>query len=83
MVERVDDMLESFMGIRDTELGNQTSINFFYCVTDTSLARVMVDLTKGKTTVQEFVNEVNKGSLSEFQFPDDFILDVWKVIQKP
>lgn len=62
--ERVDDLLESFMGIRDNEL-----------------AHVMIDLAKDKETVDDFAMAIDSGSLAEFRFPNEFIINVWKIIE--
>ncbi|XP_019862442.1 PREDICTED: PDZ domain-containing protein GIPC1-like [Amphimedon queenslandica] len=64
-VERVDDLLESFMGIRDNQL-----------------AHVIVDLARDKSSVDEFIETVaSSSSLGHFQFPPDFITELWSVIR--
>lgn len=61
--EKVDDLLETFMGIRDLEL-----------------AQTMVDLGKGRGSVDEYALTMDD-HLGEFEFPDDFVIDVWTAIE--
>ena len=39
----------------------------------------MVDLTKGKTDLVEFVAAM-QDQLGEFEFPDEFVNDVWTAV---
>ena len=87
-IERVDDLLESFMGIRDSQLGKETylaylkispfSLSLF--LSFSLLARIMVDLAHDKMTVNDFAIGIDESSLADFEFPDDFILDMWTAI---
>lgn len=40
----------------------------------------MVDLARDKMTVDDFAIGIDESSLSDFEFPDDFILDMWTAI---
>ena len=88
-IERVDDLLESFMGIRDSQLGKETTSLVYLKISPFSvslflsfslLARVMVDLARDKMTVDDFAIGIDESSLADFEFPDDFILDMWTTI---
>jgi len=39
----------------------------------------MVDMAKGKTDLVEF-SQAMQDQLGEFEFPEDFVSDVWTVI---
>ncbi|XP_065186324.1 PDZ domain-containing protein GIPC3-like [Sycon ciliatum] len=58
----VDELLESFMGIRDIEL-----------------ADAMVQLAKDVTDYAIFASAMEQ-ELGEFEFPDEFIADVWAAV---
>jgi len=62
MVTKVDDMLESFVGIRDTEL-----------------SQTIYDLAKSSTEADLFAGALDE-KLADFEFPDDFVLDVYELI---
>ena len=82
-IERVDDLLESFMGIRDSQLGKETYLAYLKIslfLSFSLLARVMVDLARDKMTVNDFAIGIDESSLADFEFPDDFILDMWTAI---
>ena len=44
------------------------------------LAYTIVELAKNKTTVEDFALAVESCSLSEFQFPEEFISELWEGI---
>ena len=80
-VQRIDDLLESYMGIRDSDLGEnleEASLTHFY-VPLSLLAQAMVDASRGKQDGQSFAIAMDT-TLGEFEFPDDFIINVWSVI---
>ncbi|KAK3726574.1 hypothetical protein QZH41_011031 [Actinostola sp. cb2023] len=60
--KKVDDLLESFLGIRDEELANN-----------------LVALSKNKENPSDFAICLDE-EYADFQFPDDFIFDLWGVI---
>lgn len=62
MVTKVDDMLESFVGIRDTEL-----------------SQTIYDLAKQSKEADIFAGSLDE-KLADFEFPDDFVLDVFEMI---
>ncbi len=41
----------------------------------------MVELSQGLTTVDDYALALDNGGLKEFQFPDEFILDIWRLIK--
>ncbi|XP_043909795.1 PDZ domain-containing protein GIPC3 [Protopterus annectens] len=59
---KVDDLLESYMGIRDCDL-----------------ASMVVETGREKTNADEFAQALDC-ILGEFEFPDEFLFDVWKAI---
>ena len=61
--KEIDDLLESFMGIRDLEL-----------------ATTMAEIGQDKTSVDDYAIAMDE-ALGEFEFPDDFLIDCWKVIE--
>ena len=40
----------------------------------------MVDLGKGKNNVDDFAVAVDN-NLGEFEFPDDFVIEMWTIIK--
>ena len=48
--------------------------------THTPSAQTMVDLGKDKQEADNFVRAMNE-HLGEFQFPEEFIMDVWTAIE--
>ena len=87
-IERVYDLLESFIGIQDKQLGKETSLVYLkispfslsLSFSPFLLAYVMVDLACEKMTVDDFPIGIDESSLADFEFPDDFILDMWTAI---
>ena len=61
-VSKIDDFLENFMGIRDSEL-----------------SQTIFDIGNTKSVVDDFAIAVDN-EFSEFEFPDEFIYDVWEVL---
>lgn len=64
LVTKIDDMLENFVGIRDTELSQS-----------------IYDYGKSCKEADEFGGLLDQ-HLSDFEFPDDFVLDVFELIHK-
>lgn len=60
--KRIDDLLESFIGIRDQDLADE-----------------LVSIGKNKDNPSDFAMHVDK-RFAEFEFPDDFIFDIWGAI---
>lgn len=63
IVQKVDDMLEQFVGIRDSEL-----------------SATIYDLAKSSKEADLFAGSLDE-KLADFEFPDDFVLDVYEMIQ--
>jgi len=61
MVTKIDDMLEQFVGIRDSEL-----------------SATIFDLAKANAEADLFAGALDE-KLSDFEFPDDFVLDVYEM----
>jgi len=57
-VTKIDDLLENFVGIRDSELST-----------------TVYDLAKKATSDDVFAGSLDE-QLTDFEFPDDFVLDV-------
>jgi len=62
MTNKIDDMLEEFVGIRDAEL-----------------AQTVYDLAKASAEADIFAGSLDE-KLSDFEFPDDFVLDVYEMV---
>lgn len=62
MVNKVDEMLEQFVGIRDAEL-----------------SQTIYDLAKTAKEADLFAGQLDE-KLADFEFPDDFVLDVYEMI---
>lgn len=43
-------------------------------------AQTMVDLVKGKSSMDDFALAMDE-TLGEFEFPDDFVIDVWTAVE--
>ena len=61
-VSKIDDFLENFMGIRDTEL-----------------SQTIFDIGNAKSIIDDFALAIDN-EFSEFEFPDEFIYDVWDTL---
>lgn len=57
-INKIDDMLENFVGIRDQELST-----------------TVFDLAKAAKEAEVFASGLDE-KLTDFEFPDDFVLDV-------
>jgi hypothetical protein len=83
---KADDLLESYVGIRDMELGlllprfSQKPNKKFWTISFSLAAQTMVDLGKGKTNVDDFAVAIDN-NLGEFEFPDDFVIELWTAIE--
>lgn len=62
MCSKIDDMLEQFVGIRDSEL-----------------SQTVYDLAKSNAEADLFAGALDE-KLSDFEFPDDFVLDVYEMV---
>ncbi|XP_074611317.1 PDZ domain-containing protein GIPC3-like [Acropora palmata] len=60
--QKIDDLLESFLGIRDPDL-----------------AETLVTKSKALNNPSDFAMAVDE-EFADFQFPDDFIFDIWGAI---
>ncbi|KAJ7989606.1 hypothetical protein DPEC_G00306270 [Dallia pectoralis] len=82
-IEKVDDLLECYMGIRDSELGKSLLLclaSLTSCSNSSpSSAATMVELGKDKKNPDEFAEALDE-SLGDFAFPDEFVFDVWGAI---
>lgn len=88
----MDDLLESYMGIRDSELGEcefpdgsvSVSLSVMWVKKDLMFfffpsAATMVELGKDKKNPDEFAEALDE-TLGDFAFPDEFVFDVWGAI---
>ena len=55
------------------------TINFFNVNVTSLLATKLVDMWKHEETPSEFASVVEE-HFAEFEFPDDFIFDIWGII---
>lgn len=88
-IKKVDDLLESYMGIRDTELGEfySPALSWYeqfwfqwnqFCGLS-SAAATMVEVGRDKKNPDEFAMALDE-TLGDFAFPDEFVFDVWGAI---
>jgi|EP00049_Salpingoeca_infusionum_P017044 hypothetical protein len=64
IVTKIDDLLENFVGIRDSELAN-----------------TVYDLAKAAKEAEAFAAQLDE-QLADFEFPDDFVLDTFELVQQ-
>jgi hypothetical protein len=64
VVDKVDDLLDQFVGIRDQELST-----------------TIFELARDSKEAEEFAGKLDS-QLSDFAFPDDFVLDVHEAVHK-
>lgn len=62
LINKIDEMLEAFVGIRDLELST-----------------TMYDIAKESREPDLFAGKLDE-KLSDFEFPDDFVLDVFELV---
>ncbi|EGD79860.1 GIPC PDZ domain-containing protein [Salpingoeca rosetta] len=64
VVNKIDDLLENFVGIKDQELST-----------------TIYDLAKASKEADLFAGQLDE-QLADFEFPDDFVLDVFEMVHK-
>eukprot|EP00043_Microstomoeca_roanoka_P026599 m.12159 g.12159 ORF g.12159 m.12159 type:complete len:296 (+) comp6774_c0_seq2:529-1416(+) len=64
VVNKIDDLLEQFVGIKDQELSNS-----------------IYDMAKSAKEADIFAGMLDE-QLADFEFPDDFVLDVFEMVHK-
>ena len=92
-IEKINVILESFMGIYDTELGTIKSSNSIYkkftnAITkfDTfiefffQIATQIWELAEDKRNSSEFAEAIDNSDLEAFGFTDDFVIELWGAV---
>lgn len=84
-IDAINTLLDSFMGINDTELAtlvciynvqNRTfNIQFYF-----PLPAQIWDLANHKTNSMDFAEAIDNSDLEAFGFTDDFIIELWGAI---
>ena len=80
--ENINQLLENFMGINDTELGRVgwvVCLLRFFTVSLFTASQVW-DLAEGKTNTMELAEAIDNSDLEAFGFTDDFIFELWGAI---
>ena len=79
--ENINKLLETFMGINDSELGGKST-----CLVNSSILMVFIsasqiwDLADGKTNTMELAEAIDNSDLEAFGFTDDFIFELWGAV---
>ena len=79
--ENINKLLETFMGINDSELGGNSTclVNFSILMVFISASQIW-DLADGKTNTMELAEAIDNSDLEAFGFTDDFIFELWGAV---
>ena len=80
--ENINKLLETFMGINDSELGKPKEPTCSLRLKGLSpiSASQIWDLADGKTNTMELAEAIDNSDLEAFGFTDDFIFELWGAV---
>ena len=81
VIDRINNLLETYMGINDCDLGqliSEMKFSFAFCFL--SVAQRIWDLAENQNNPSDFASAIDESDLGEFHFSDDFIFDIWAAI---
>ena len=79
--ENINKLLETFMGINDSELGKpRTPLILTHFLRPDFSASQIWDLADGKTNTMELAEAIDNSDLEAFGFTDDFIFELWGAV---
>ena len=78
-VERINGLLETYMGINDSDLGRNGQ-KLWWMIRCVLLAQQIWDLAQNKTNPSVFASAIDDSELGAFNFTDEFIFDLWAAI---
>ena len=80
--ENINKLLETFMGINDSELGKPKESTCSLRLKGLSpiSASQIWDLADGKTNTMELAEAIDNSDLEAFGFTDDFIFELWGAV---
>ena len=79
--ENINKLLETFMGINDSELGKpRIDLVVTECWVSHISASQIWDLADGKTNTMELAEAIDNSDLEAFGFTDDFIFELWGAV---
>ena len=79
--ENINKLLETFMGINDSELGKpETALALSHLSLSAISASQIWDLADGKTNTMELAEAIDNSDLEAFGFTDDFIFELWGAV---
>lgn len=79
--EKINSLLDSFMGINDAELGEISShVMTSYLTYALFSAQSVWEVGSTKKNPHEFAVAIDESDLGAFGFTDDFIFDLWGAI---
>lgn len=83
-MEKINSLLENFLGINDGDLGEYER-NLLNCWWALNLwwifaALQIYDLSSGKSNTMEFAEAIDSSDLESFGFDDMFIFELWGAI---
>lgn len=93
-IDRINGLLETYMGINDSDLGKLVSIsavseiwetneNVIWISIDTLFslsAQQIWDLAENQKNPSDFATAIDESDIGAFNFADDFIFDIWAAI---
>jgi len=79
-IEHINGLLESFMGINDSDLGKLVNIDDLRMTFDSILAQQIWDLSDNKKNPSDFAMAIDESEIGAFNFTDEFIFDLWAAI---
>ena len=94
-IDRVNRVLESYMGISDSDLGKSTdsilsvlseiceetrTCPFSTLISFSCLAQQICDMAEEKRNPSEFASAVDESDLASFNFTDEVVFDLWAAI---
>ena len=79
--ENINKLLETFMGINDSELGKPRNHLFSQIKRTFHISASQIwDLADGKTNTMELAEAIDNSDLEAFGFTDDFIFELWGAV---
>ena len=79
-IEHINGLLETFMGINDSDLGKLVNIDDLRMTFDSILAQQIWDLSDNKKNPSDFAMAIDESEIGAFNFTDEFIFDLWAAI---
>lgn len=80
-IDRINNLLETYMGINDSDLGQLIcEMRFSLSLRFLLVAQRIWDLAENQNNPSDFASAIDESDIGEFHFSDDFVFDIWASI---